>query len=115
MKNSNQNSNHNSDWSDVFVHLEPQAQPHYLNAIEHSARELSGMFTAVEAPYSGLEPAQLNEQIMAMPIGKSPVASLAEIISNNVNLIGKNAIIVQHPHCIAHLHTPPLIPALGNR
>ena len=113
MKNSNQNSNHNSDWSDVFVHLEPQAQPHYLNAIEHSARELSGMFTAVEAPYSGLEPAQLNEQIMAMPIGKSPVASLAEIISNNVNLIGKNAIIVQHPHCIAHLHTPPLIPALA--
>ncbi|MFT5808653.1 MAG: L-2,4-diaminobutyrate decarboxylase, partial [Moritella dasanensis] len=107
------NPNNNSDWSDVFVQLDPKAQPHYLNAIEHSTRELSAMFTAVDAPYSGLEPAALNEQIMAMPIGKTPIASLAEIITNNVNVIGKNSIIVQHPHCIAHLHTPPLIPALA--
>ena len=107
------NSKQHNDWSDVFVNIDPTAEPHYLNAISHTAQQLSTMITAIDAPYSGLEPAQLNELIKAMPIGKAPIAPLADIISNNVDLIGKNSIIVQHPHCIAHLHTPPLIPALA--
>jgi L-2,4-diaminobutyrate decarboxylase len=107
------NLNQTNDWNDVFVHLDNKAESAYLTAISHTANELSTMFGDVSAPYSGLDPEQLKAQITALPIGKQPIASLADIITDSIAVIGKNSIIVQHPHCIAHLHTPPLIPALA--
>ncbi len=107
------NLNQTNDWNDVFVHLDRKAESAYLTAISQTANELSAMFGDISAPYSGLAPEQLKAQIADMPIGKQPIAPLNEIISSSIDVIGKNSIIVQHPHCIAHLHTPPLIPALA--
>jgi L-2,4-diaminobutyrate decarboxylase len=107
------NLNQKNDWNDLFVHVDNKAESAYLTAISHTANELSAMFGEVSAPYSGLYPEQLKAQITALPIGKNPIAPLADIISDSIAVIGKNSIIVQHPHCIAHLHTPPLIPALA--
>ncbi len=38
---------------------------------------------------------------------------MIDVIKLTADLIGKHSIMVQHPHCIAHLHTPPLLPSIS--
>ncbi|NMU06727.1 pyridoxal-dependent decarboxylase, partial [Vibrio parahaemolyticus] len=40
-------------------------------------------------------------------------APLKTVIDDAAELVAKNAIFTQHPDCIAHLHTPPLMPAIA--
>lgn len=79
--------------------------------MNHTTAAMKAVFEEVKAPYSGLDPKVLEEAIYAVNIDNKN-ASLKEVISETAELIAKNSIMVQHPDCIAHLHTPPLMPSV---
>lgn len=76
-------------------------------AVDDTQKSINAIFQQADKPYSGLEPAQLKAQLEAVDLTKAE--PLIDVISTVNHLIAKNSILVQHPHTMAHLHTPPLI------
>ena len=81
--------------------------------MNQATQAMKSVFEAVDKPYSGIDPQLLKAQIEAVNLDSSN-DDLQQVIQNNTNLVAKNSIFVQHPNCIAHLHTPPLVPAIAS-
>jgi len=97
-----------NNWSGYFAQLgENQA---FEQAIAQTQLAINGLFKDMDKPYSGCQPNLLKQQINAVDF--SQPASLQEVIETTNQLIAKNSLLVQHPHTIAHLHTPPLIASI---
>lgn len=98
-------------WKQHFIQTGPAGGDQFAEVMSHTVNRMTEMFAQVQAPYSGLEPAQLERVIHATDLdGNAP---LKDVITEVVNVVAKNSIIVQHPHCIAHLHTPPLLSSIA--
>ena len=97
-----------NNWTSYFAQLgDNQA---FEQATQQTQEAINALFKESEKAYSGLPPATLKEQINAVDF--SQPESLKDVIANTNELIAKNSILVQHPHTIAHLHTPPLIASI---
>jgi len=94
-----------NQWTDYFAQLGDNTA--FDQAVAQTQTAIKRLFDEAKQAYSGLAPAQLKQQINAVDF--SHPAPLKEVINSTNELIAKNAILVQHPHTIAHLHTPPLI------
>ncbi|MDF2185894.1 pyridoxal phosphate-dependent class III aminotransferase [Grimontia hollisae] len=99
-------------WRNHFIHVGKHGADGFESAMNQSTQALKKLFESTDSPYSGLEPMVLQSQIRHAQLGENP-QPLSEVIDETMALIGKNSIIVQHPHCIAHLHTPPMLPAVA--
>ncbi len=99
-------------WRDHFIHVGKQGADGFEAAMNQSTQALKKLFETTDSPYSGVDPTVLRSQIHRAQLGENP-QSLTDVIEETSELIGKNSIIVQHPHCIAHLHTPPMLPAVA--
>ncbi|WP_150137810.1 pyridoxal phosphate-dependent class III aminotransferase [Candidatus Enterovibrio escicola] len=100
------------NWRDHFIHTGNSGADSFEIAMNQSTQALKKIFEHTDTPYSGIDPTVLAAQIRHANLGKSP-QPLSNVIEETQKLIGENSIIVQHPHCIAHLHTPPLLPAVA--
>lgn len=98
---------HSSQWAKHFIQLGENNNHHFEQASSLTLDNIHHLLATIKGPYSGLAPEQLKEAIYATDLNQ--VDSLEQVIAQTNKLIAKNSIIVQHPHCIAHLHTPPLI------
>jgi L-2,4-diaminobutyrate decarboxylase len=96
-----------SPWSKHFIQIGGQNNLPFEQAAALTLGSINTLFTECDAPYSGISPENLKEQICNIDLAQ--VESLEQVIKQTGQLIAKNSIMVQHPHCIAHLHTPPLI------
>jgi L-2,4-diaminobutyrate decarboxylase len=96
----------NTAWSKHFIQIGGNNQ-HFENASRLTIESINAMFADCTKPYSGLPPTLLKQAIHDSDLNQ--VESLNTVIQQTNDLIAKNSIMVQHPHCIAHLHTPPLI------
>ena len=96
----------NKTWSEHFIQIGANNQ-HFENASRLTIESINTMFADCTKPYSGLLPQLLKQAIYDSNLAK--VEPIATVIQQTNDLIAKNSIMVQHPHCIAHLHTPPLI------
>ena len=89
------------------------SQNAYREAIEAATSVAIASFANRKRPYSGASPLELAAGLANTEICGDYGQLLGEIIKK----IGETAIahsaIVSHPRCIAHLHCPPLIPALA--
>lgn len=99
-------------WKKHFVHTGEQGAQEFSLALANTNKHLKTMFETASKPYSGLAPEILLEQINRVDLTNGG-ADLSDIVAKSVELIGKNSILVQHPNCIAHLHTPPLISSIA--
>jgi diaminobutyrate-2-oxoglutarate transaminase len=63
-------------------------------------------------PYSGVEPEVLQRHLSAW-LNDEEVCDLATVIKKTKTHIADHSILIQHPHCIAHLQTPPLLSAIS--
>ncbi|MCW8994959.1 MAG: aspartate aminotransferase family protein [Psychromonas sp.] len=97
----------NSPWLKHFIQIGGENNQHFEQASALTLDAINALFSECDAPYSGMAPARLKEAIYNTDLAQ--VESLEQVILQTQQLIAKNSIIVQHPHCIAHLHTPPLI------
>ncbi len=100
-----------SYWKDHFVHAGEGGADQLEAALLQSAQVIKSVFASADKPYSGMDPLALKAKIDAINLQGGD--TLQDVIEQTGELIGKNSIIVQHPHCIAHLHTQPLLPSLA--
>ena len=96
-----------TDYKKHFIQIGDTNNAAFEDAATLTLNNLTSLFNECKTPYSGLDPERLKQAIYASDLNKAE--SLESIINNTHSLIAKNSIMVQHPHCIAHLHTPPLI------
>ncbi|MGF1909814.1 pyridoxal phosphate-dependent class III aminotransferase [Vibrio kasasachensis] len=99
------------DWREHFIHTGSQGSDCFAKAMNHTTSAMKQVFEQIDAPYSGVEPTLLQNAINAVDLDNQQ-NSLTQVISDTAELVAKNSIIVQHPNCIAHLHTPPLMPSV---
>jgi diaminobutyrate-2-oxoglutarate transaminase/L-2,4-diaminobutyrate decarboxylase len=96
-----------SPWLKHFIQIGEGNNLPFEQAGAQTLESINRLFQECELPYSGMPPASLKEAIYHSDLNQ--VEPLEQVIKQTAALIAKNAIMVQHPHCIAHLHTPPLI------
>lgn len=99
-------------WSKHFVHTGEYGADEFASVMNHTTAAMKQLFEQVDKPYSGLDPKLLEAQINAVNLDATQT-SLKAVIDSTTELVAKNAIFTQHPGCIAHLHTPPLMPAIA--
>jgi len=85
----------------------------YQEAIATAQEVLIKHFASQTQPYSGAKPEQLAATLADNKICSENSQNLRNILINIGENILKNSVVVSHPACIAHLHCPPLIPALA--
>ncbi len=100
------------EWKKHFIQTGAQGSNEFASVLNHTTAAIKSVFEAVDAPYSGIEPKLLEKAIYDVDMDHQN-ASLKDVISNMSDLVAKNSIIVQHPDCIAHLHTPPLLASVA--
>jgi diaminobutyrate-2-oxoglutarate transaminase len=100
------------NWSEYFLHTGEGKSGGFLEAMNHTVERMTAILSQARSPYSGLDPEFLDDMINSVDLDRGNVP-LKDVISDAVELIAKNSILVQHPHCIAHLHTPPLVSAVA--
>ena len=98
-----------NNWQQHFIQVGQHGSDSYRDAMTNSINEMANIFESADKPYSAMDATALQQAIYGLPLDQANVAPLSQVISETAELIGRNAIIVQHPDCIAHLHTPPLI------
>jgi diaminobutyrate-2-oxoglutarate transaminase len=98
---------------EFFIKTGPGGAGSYREILNETLDALSGLFEQVELPYSGLGLAELERQLSAEIEDSQLGRPMSEAIGRGIDLVARHSIIVQHPHCVAHLHTPPAIPALA--
>lgn len=101
-----------AQWNRCFTHLGDRETGQYSHVLKHTTESISQLFWQADKPYSGLCPEQLSEQVNAIDLDGAP-KDLCDVVTDVVQLVGHNSILVQHPNCIAHLHTPPLISSIA--
>lgn len=102
----------NAKWQKHFIHTGEFGSDEFSSVMNQTTAALKEVFENSNSPYSGLDPKQLEQAINAVNLDNRN-APLNDIIGETADLVAKNSIIVQHPDCIAHLHTPPLMPAVA--
>lgn len=85
----------------------------YEAAIAAAQIVLVQAFAQFNTPYSGASAADQKEllrQVDPCPLVGKPLSTILEAVGEQVL---QHSVRVSHPTCIAHLHCPPLIPALA--
>ncbi|MBD1574041.1 diaminobutyrate--2-oxoglutarate transaminase family protein [Vibrio sp. S17_S38] len=108
-----QEETNHQEWHKHFIQTGENGANSFEHAMNQATQAMKAVFEAVDKPYSGIDPQLLKAQIEAVDLDSSN-DDLQQVIHNNTNLVAKNSIFVQHPNCIAHLHTPPLVPAIAS-
>lgn len=100
------------EWKKYFIHTGELGSNEFASVMNHTTTAMKSVFEQVAAPYSGMVPKALEAAIHAVDLDNKN-APLKTVIDDAAELVAKNAIFTQHPDCIAHLHTPPLMPAIA--
>ncbi len=98
-----------NNWQQHFIQVGENGSDNYRNAMSNSVNEIVKVFESADKPYSAMDATTLQRAIYDLRLDQGSVSPLSQVISETAELVARNAIIVQHPDCIAHLHTPPLI------
>jgi L-2,4-diaminobutyrate decarboxylase len=99
-------TNKSVQWQQHFIQLGNNNQS-FEESAAFTQETINQLFQAADKPYSGVQPATVKAQLQSVDF--SQTETLHAVINTVNELIAKNSILVQHPHTIAHLHTPPLI------
>lgn len=101
------------DWRSFFIQTGKTGSDVYKRSMNQALEALASTFDNFKTPYSGVTQESLEQTISKFQLGTQTGQPLEEVLDQVMDRIVKNSIIVQHPNCIAHLHCPPLIPALA--
>ncbi|MCG3864489.1 MULTISPECIES: pyridoxal phosphate-dependent class III aminotransferase [unclassified Photobacterium] len=105
-------SDNKANWKEYFIQTGKGGSESFETALNQTTQVLKKVFEQTNQPYSGMDPQLLKTLINGIDLNQ-PQSSLDAVIDQTGDLIAKHSIMVQHPYCIAHLHTPPLVPAIA--
>ncbi|MGV2987015.1 pyridoxal phosphate-dependent class III aminotransferase [Vibrio sp. E150_011] len=99
-------------WQKHFVHTGSNGSTEFSQVMNHTTQAMKEVFEQTHAPYSALDPQQLEAAINAVNLDGYN-HNLQAVVDDTADLVARHSIFTQHPDCIAHLHTPPLMPAIA--
>lgn len=108
----NPRQNHQKKWRKYFIQTGAHGSDSLVDAMHRTTSMLRSVFEQAESPYSGREPHDLEKKINQVSFNHDG-ASLKSVLSSTVDMVARDSIIVQNPHCIAHLHTPPVVASVA--
>jgi L-2,4-diaminobutyrate decarboxylase len=85
----------------------------YWEAITMAGRVLMSSYLEREGAYSGASPSQLTAQIQRLDVCPEQGVGFQVAIDEVSAAVIAHSVRLANPRCIAHLHCPPLIAALG--
>ncbi|HEY9833045.1 MAG TPA: aspartate aminotransferase family protein [Stenomitos sp.] len=85
----------------------------YSTAMTAAMDSLTRYLASQNQPYSGVSPDELAVEFNELQLCPETGEKLSKIMLHIGEAILQNSVNVSHPTCIAHLHCPPLIPALA--
>jgi L-2,4-diaminobutyrate decarboxylase len=97
----------------LFLSDTPQSLTVYQEAIAAATQILTNWMADQAQPYSGWSPLQLADLLAEDVVCPPQSQSLEAVLQRVGEAIVRHSVSVTHPTCIAHLHCPPLIPALA--
>jgi L-2,4-diaminobutyrate decarboxylase len=95
-----------------FLTNSPVSLHNYHAAMDAAQTVIIEKFAILEQAYSGKSIAALQSELKASSEFME-AQSLPDVIEHIGEQIVENLINVNHPHCIAHLHCPPLIASIA--
>ncbi|MFC7439647.1 pyridoxal phosphate-dependent decarboxylase family protein [Laceyella putida] len=97
----------------LFLNNSYESRAEYHRAMSHAQQIIYEQFANRPQPFSGIQVQELTSQLDQFEVCPEEGSDLADIITRAGQTILKHSIAVHHPTCSAHLHCPPLIPALA--
>lgn len=101
------------DFDELFLSPAAVSLSQYQQAIATTTHILNNWFINQTSPYSGLTPLQVAAALPQTNLCPEQGEALQTVLERVGRSIIQHSISVSHPTCIAHLHCPPLIPALA--
>lgn len=100
-------------WQEFFLQSGPQGTEVFQQKLQATVNQLSHILAAENKPAPTENAKQMGERVSLQgDIGADGI-NLESLLQQALPLLVKGAVRVDHPHCAAHLHCPPLIPALA--
>lgn len=84
---------------------------HYRDSLLQGIALVQKSMTAADKPFSGILPGELAEQFRAIDLNQ-PLGGLDETLAEIDRLYLQHAVYFHHPHYVAHLNCPIVIPAI---
>ncbi|WP_318153022.1 pyridoxal phosphate-dependent decarboxylase family protein [Metabacillus arenae] len=101
------------EFDEFFLHENEKGKLAYLEIVQQTVEILLNSYPGKGSPYNGKTPEALKEEIERLAAIQAEGES-AEIVMREIgDYVVANSIHVTHPTSMAHLHCPPLIPALA--
>lgn len=97
----------------LFMHGGEQGIEAYRKAVEAVVHILSDEWKRDADPYSGNMPPELHDLIKKTCSFRESGEQLERVLEQLKEVCLPHRIRVEHPKCIAHLHCPPVIPAVA--
>jgi len=98
---------------DFFVTDQQESLAKFREAIASTQEVLIDCFATQSQPYSGRSPQELTATIAEISVCPDDGVALSQVLAEVGERIINHSVVVTHPTCIAHLHCPPLLPALA--
>ncbi|MEA5583641.1 aspartate aminotransferase family protein [Nodularia harveyana UHCC-0300] len=93
--------------------VESESLVGFREAIAEAQEVLINCFATRTQPYSGKSPQELTAAIAEVSVCPEHGLSLSQVLAEVGESIIQHSVVVTHPTCMAHLHCPPLLPALA--
>lgn len=97
----------------LFLTSSSASQAAYREALQATMASLIRSASAGAGPFSGVDAAHMTDILRTMDLCPEDGSPLHAVLTDIEQKILAHSVVVTHPHCIAHLHCPPLIPAVA--
>ncbi|PFG13348.1 pyridoxal phosphate-dependent decarboxylase family protein [Bacillus sp. es.036] len=98
---------------ELFLHSGESGQASFQKEMTEMIAIISRTFQEATAPYIGKQPKMVQDEIASLFKFPSETQNFTELLQEIAEPILKNSLQVSHEKSIAHLHCPPLIPAIA--
>lgn len=85
----------------------------YSQAMQTAHEVIQHHFAGLDKPFSGISPEELTALFRSLEICPEEGVELETVLRQTGERILRHSVAVHHPTCAAHLHCPPLTPALA--
>ncbi len=97
----------------LFLNNSLESKTKFQQSMSLTTNIIYEQFANLTQPFSGIQMQDLNSLLDQLSVCPEEGRDLTEIITSAGQIVLKHSIAVHHPTCCAHLHCPPLIPALA--
>lgn len=100
------------EFSQYFITHSEEGTENYCQQLQQTVKRLSETLAQHKTPAPVATSTALANNDQCLPVNKSAL-DFKHSLENVIENIVKQSVMVNHPDCCAHLHCPPLIPALA--